>query len=227
MKELLYCQGYPKPRLRGVLHSVSALAWPIYASWLWRAAGGRSMSQLAVGLNLFGTLFSFASSGLLHRIDWKDPASETMLMLVDHAAIFWKIAGHYAIPSIMLSHHFPHWLSVYTQAALWGGAVIGSLGVAIGHSNPITFVGYGVIAIIPSGVMVAPLLSLFHKVVACTAIILFVGASMVYGYRYLDWYPSLWGFHENVHLMETLATFLMLFLNYEVLMDVHNSISEV
>lgn len=220
--ELLYCQGYPKPRLRGALHACAALSWPIYASWIWAACSGRSNAQVAAGLNLFGTFFSFASSGILHRMDFKEPASERFLQLLDHSAIFWKISGHYAVLSIIFSHHLPRWLSLYTQSALWGGAVAGSIGVATGHTSPFTFVAYGVLAIVPSAILVAPLLSYFHQAVGCTAVILFVGGSLVYGNRWLDWYPSSWGFHENFHLMESLATFLMLFLNYEILMDIHH-----
>lgn len=70
---------------------------------------GNSWAMLGVGLYLFGMLSSYISSAVYHGLSARSAWKERLRRL-DHAAIYWHIAGSYA----------PLVLTVLREQAAWG-----------------------------------------------------------------------------------------------------------
>ncbi len=115
--------GYPRPRLRGVLHQVSFAVSLVAGPLLLTAAHGAT-AKIAAGVYAAGVTGMFAASSLYHRIGWQDAARRRMQRL-DHAMIFVLIAGTYT-PVLLLRMPKPY--DLVGLCAVWGLALAGLIG---------------------------------------------------------------------------------------------------
>jgi hemolysin III len=114
--------AFAKPRLRGWVHLVMApiaLASGIVLIVLAPTAAG------AAGAAAFGftAVVMFTTSAIYHRGNWS-PRVERQLKRLDHANIFFLIAGTYT-PFAVLALHDEFQIAVL--AAIWGTAIAGAL----------------------------------------------------------------------------------------------------
>jgi hypothetical protein len=115
--------GYPRPRLRGVLHQVSFAVSLVAGPLLLTAAHGTT-SKIAAGVYAASVTGMFAASALYHRIRWRETARRRMQRL-DHAMIFILIAGTYT-PVLLLRMPTPY--DAVGLCAVWGLALAGLVG---------------------------------------------------------------------------------------------------
>lgn len=85
--ELLYCEGMPRPALRGMLHLYCALLLP-FGFWhlVFNEGSSSPLAQFAAAVYLGGNLFCCVTSALYHVGKWS-PSAEILLQKLDHCGI--------------------------------------------------------------------------------------------------------------------------------------------
>jgi hemolysin III len=185
--------------LRGMLHALAALAaLPATAMLVSRARSGTAtVMALTYGLSL---ILVFGVSGLYHTPMWSLAARRRMRRL-DHSTIYLLIAGSYA-PFAATLDPVPRGV-VFTITI--GGAVIGLFKAhAWEHAPRLLTTGFYVVI----GWCVAPFLpQLYQRIGAQPLILLLLGGIMysagavVYGTRFPNPWPRVFGYHEVNHLL--------------------------
>lgn len=189
-----------KPLLRGWSHAiavVAAVAATVALSWASRDDLPRLLSLLAYGLSLSAL---FATSALYHIGTWPG-RWRTTLRAIDHANIFFVIAGTYT-PICVNVLSGP--LRVFMLATIWIVAAAGSIAsvgtlrlprwLSVG-----LYVGAGWLALIPAPSLVRLLPSGAIALLLGGGLLYTVGA-VVYARRRPDPFPRTFGYHEVFHL---------------------------
>lgn len=120
IERVLALQAAPRPRLRGVLHLITAPIALLGGLTLVVLAGTLS-GRISVGIFTLTSVALFATSAVYHVGRWMPPV-KAALRRADHSNIFLIIAGTYTPLSVMiLSHHDATVLLVI----VWSGALTG------------------------------------------------------------------------------------------------------
>jgi hemolysin III len=117
---LLYCEGAPKPKLRGILHLLCSLLFPIGVYHLVNEANGSSLGRIAAIVYLSTNLFCYGFSALYHVGKWSIH-TEILLQKLDHCGIALLSCGTFFPASILLLDHqvgFLFFITTFT-ACLW------------------------------------------------------------------------------------------------------------
>lgn len=187
-----------RPRLRGWLHLVTA-PLALAAGLVLVVRAPTTTAVLACSVYAASAVLLFATSAVYHRGRWS-PRVAAVLRRVDHANVFWLIAGSYT-PFAALALRGATRIAVL--AAVWVGALAGALSRAVWLGAPRwtylpVYLGLGWTAL-----FVVP--QLVHGAgVAVFALLLTGGAlytlgGVVYGLRRPDPSPRWFGFHEVFH----------------------------
>ncbi|MEN9711111.1 MAG: hypothetical protein RL441_1103 [Actinomycetota bacterium] len=120
MSEAIAATALPKPKLRGVLHAISAPLTFIAGIPLLLAASETS-TRIAIAVYIFTALNLFGVSATYHIGRWS-VGVKTMLRRLDHSNIFLIIAGTYTPLSVML---LPADESRVLLTAIWIAAALG------------------------------------------------------------------------------------------------------
>ena len=189
-----------KPRLRGVVHSVSAPAAGIVAILLWRAAapGLPRLSVAVFGLGLIGL---FTTSGLYHLPRWPARIAR-QLARADVAMIQLFIAASFTPVAV---HTLSGAWRTWSLVVAWTIAIVGAVVAASPLKGPrwltvAAYASFGALAAIPllNIIDVLPLSGVL-LIVAGGAIYLVGG--VVYALQAPDPWPSWFGFHEVFHVL--------------------------
>ena len=187
-----------KPRLRGVIHTVSAPVAAIVAILLWRAAtpGLPRVSVAVFGLGLIGL---FTTSGLYHLPRW--PARVTRLLAhVDVAMIQLFIAASFTPIAVhTLSGAWRTWSLVIA----WTIAIVGAVVAASPLKGPrwlsvAAYASFGALAAIPL-LHIIEALPLHGVLLIAAGGAVYLAGGVVYALRAPDPCPSWFGFHELFH----------------------------
>lgn len=84
--ELLYCEGMPRPALRGILHLICSIIFPCCLLFLLHESHGKPTAQFASTVYILGNLFCCSISALFHVGKWS-PSTEILLQKLDHMGI--------------------------------------------------------------------------------------------------------------------------------------------
>lgn len=189
----------PKPKLRGMLHAVAAIAaFPATAFLVARArSGAPTVMALTYGLSL---ILVFGASGLYHAPMWS-LAARRRLRRVDHSMIYLLIAGSYA-PFAATLDPIPRAI-VFTITI--GGAVIGLVKAhAWEHAPRLLTTAFYVVV----GWCIAPFLpQLYSRIGGEPLLLLLLGGvfysagAAVYWSRFPNPWPRVFGYHEVNHLL--------------------------
>lgn len=189
----------PKPKLRGVLHALAAIAaLPATVILVSRArSSGSAAMAVMYGLSL---VLVFGVSGLYHTPMWS-LAARRRLRRVDHSTIYLLIAGSYA--------PFAATLDPVPRAVVFsitiGGAVVGLVKAhAWEHAPRLLTTGFYVVI----GWCIAPFLpQLYERIGAEPLLLLLIGGILysagaaVYWSRFPNPWPRVFGYHEVNHLL--------------------------
>src|SRR4051812_7431834 len=198
--------AFAKPRLRGWLHAATAPLALACGVVLVAFAPTESAAAAAAAFALSAVVL-FTTSAIYHRGTWS-PAVERLLKRLDHANIFFLIAGTYT-PFAVLA--LDGGTRVAVLAAVWGAAVAGALFRVLWVGAPRwsyvpLYLGLGWAA----GFVLPQLL---HGAGAAAFVLITVGGALytvggvVYGLRRPDPSPRWFGFHEVFHSL-TVAAFI-------------------
>jgi hemolysin III len=164
-----------------------------------KAALATSVYSLTI-LGLFGV------SALYHRRTWKSSRTRTLMKRLDHSMIFLFIAGTYT-PFALLT--LPPTAGTIVLSVVWGGAL---LGVALKMAWPHAPRWLGVPIYIALGwVAVFVLPDLLHHAGIASFVLLLVGGGLytvgavIYGTKWPNPWPKVFGYHEFFHAATVLA----------------------
>jgi hemolysin III len=187
-----------KPRLRGVIHSISAPVAAIVAILLWRAAtpGLPRLSVAVFGLGLIGL---FTTSGLYHLPRWSARVAR-LLARFDVAMIQLFIAASFTPIAVhTLSGAWRTWSLVIA----WTIAIVGAVVAASPLKGPrwlavAAYASFGALAAIPMLNMIE-VLPLHGVLLIVASGVVYIAGGVVYALRAPDPRPSSFGFHEVFH----------------------------
>lgn len=190
----------PKPRLRGVVHSVSAPAAAVVAFLLWREAAP-GLPQLSVAVFGIALIGLFTTSGLYHLPRWPARIAR-QLARADVAMIQLFIAASFTPVAV---HTLSGAWRTWSLITAWTIAIIGAVVAVSPLKGPrwltvAAYASFGALASIPlfEIVDVLPLHGLL-LIVAGGAIYLLGG--VVYALRAPNPWPDWFGFHEVFHVL--------------------------
>lgn len=197
-----------KPRLRGVSHAVGFALTPLVAISL--TALAQSERALWVAMIYSVSLAALLGvSAFYHCLTW-DPPALLFFRRLDHATIFVFIAGT-ATP---LAESLPPGPRGLLLAIAWGGAALGVLRAVFWPRAP-RLIQVGLYLLVGWGVV--PFLWQLQQVLGGGKLLLIVGGGLlysvgavVYGRRWPDPIPRVFGFHEIFHLCTLAAAALHL-----------------
>lgn len=189
-----------KPRLRGVLHSLSAPAAAIVAVLLWRAAspGLPRLSVAVFGLGLIGL---FTTSGLYHLPRWPARIARR-LARVDVAMIQLFIAASFTPVAV---HTLSGAWRTWSLVVAWTIAIVGAVVAASPLKGPrwltvAAYASFGALAAIPL-LSIVDVLPLYGLLLILASGVLYLVGGVVYALRAPDPWPSWFGFHEVFHAL--------------------------
>lgn len=189
-----------KPLLRGWFHAAAAVASLILTALLvWQ---GRGNAAKAVSLAVFGATMIelYTVSAVYHLGHWAERARRVLRSL-DHANIFVYIAGTYTPLTVVL---LAGWERVALLTAVWSLAVAG-LVVARFTSrlprwiSPVLYVAMGWVAVLAMPAFVHAASWGLIALMLAGGIMYSLGA-LIYGRRWPNPFPRVFGFHEIFHL---------------------------
>ena len=193
-----------KPRLRGASHQY-AFVLAVVAGIVLIAGAESTRARFAVAVYALSVVAMFGSSALYHRIDWP-PAQRRKLRRLDHAMIYFLIAGTYT-PFAALA--LAGVARIVVLALVWLGAFVGVGLVLAWSSRPRWVEVVLAVAIGWIGVVVLPQLL---ESVGPTAVglalaggLFYTVGSLVYARRAPDPIPVVFGYHELFHALVVAA----------------------
>lgn len=192
--------GPAKPRLRGVIHSVSAPAAAVVAVLLWRAAspGLPRVSVVVFGLGLIGL---FTTSGLYHLPRWPARIARR-LARVDVAMIQLFIAASFTPVAV---HTLSGAWRTWSLVVAWTIAIVGAGVAASPLKGPrwltvAAYASFGALAAIPL-LNIVDVLPLHGVLLILAGGAVYLVGGVVYALRAPDPWPSWFGFHEVFHVL--------------------------
>jgi hemolysin III len=194
-----------KPRFRGSLHFIAffvALAAGAALASLTPLHGG---ARAGAAIYAIGLALMLGASGFYHRPMWS-PAVRRIMKKVDHAAIFFQIAGTYTAFWSLTPDALR---SVALLAVMWSSAVVGAVAFAV-FTDTHRAVRAG--AYVAIGLSTLPLAWVMPQVIGWGASGLVLASSglymigaVVYARRWPNPNPRVFGYHEVFHLLVVLA----------------------
>ncbi len=196
-----------KPRLRGVIHQVAFFLALVAGAGLLLVA--RSPRGVGAGL-IYGVslVVMYGVSAAYHRASWSEQAKVRMRRL-DHAGIFLLIAGTYTPVA---------WLGVPGREGtilLWCAWIGAGLGVLHSLFFVHAFRALNALLFVLFGCMAVPVIpAVVHGLGSSRALLIFGGGvvyiagALVYGKRWPNPSPAVFGYHEVFHGMVVLASAL-------------------
>jgi len=188
-----------RPLLRGWLHLASFVVVLVVGSLLILSGEG-FVERLCLTIYVASLASLFGVSAAFHRVRW-GPRGRRRMRRVDHASIFFAIAGTYtAVAGLVLAG----WTRILVLAVVWIGAMAG---IALRQvwldapkwvvALPYVVVGWSALVVLPQlvhGLGVGGFLLLLGGGLAYTA------GAVTYALRRPDPVPHVFGYHEVFHL---------------------------
>ena len=180
-----------KPLLRGWLHLGMAPVIQI-ASLVLLVLTPTLIGRVGVAVYLVTATVLFATSAVYHRGHWSDRVAGTLRRL-DHANIFWFIAGTYTPLGLLLLEGTDR---IVLLSLVWGGALLG-IGFRI-------YIALGWAAVGWLGQFWASGGPAVVLLIAAGGLVYTVGA-VIYARKWPDPSPRYFGFHEIFHACTIVA----------------------
>ena len=194
----LYCEGLPKPSLRGKLHLFCAVLLPLGLWHLLGEANNEFYGQLVAFVYIASNIFCYGVSGLYHCVTWS-PRTEILMQKLDHVGIALLSCGtFFPLQVLLLSPVRPKvaalFFTMMIMCFLW---VFYNIFYRMSPSvNRQVMV---VATILPFLPIITPLLT--NLEILCIALTFFFKGigTLVYQYERPNPWPKTCGFHEIFH----------------------------
>jgi hemolysin III len=190
-----------KPRLRGVSHEYAFfVSLVLGAALIVIAKGGEA--RLAVAIYAVSLSALFGVSALYHVHDWKRPAARRWMRRLDHAMIFFLIAGT-VTPFALLVMDPP--LATALLIAVWTGALAGTIVELLWVDHPkwvaaVVYIAVGMIGAIGFPAIVAEA-GIAAGVLIAAGGALYATGAIIYAAQRPDPRPAVFGYHEIFHVL--------------------------
>lgn len=190
----------PKPLLRGWFHAGAAVGTlPLVGLMCWNCRDDlpRLYSMLVFGIS---TLELYTVSAIYHIGEWKGRWLKR-LRSFDHANIFVVIAGTY---TPIIFNVLTDWIRGLILGAIWLMAASGVTLSVFTHKVPRwlrtgLYIGMGWVSLAALPVILGSLPGMAVAMLFLGGVLYTLGA-VVYGLRWPDPFPKVFGFHEIFHL---------------------------
>lgn len=205
----------PKPRLRGVSHEIACYV-AVVASAVLIAAAPSGLPTLAA--TVYGICLSalFAISAAYHRPTWQPQARQRMRRL-DHAGIFFQIAGTYTPICLLAVGGEP---GQRTFLLIWAGAALGVVKslLWVHAPKPLTALLYVLLSwgAVSEWTVVSAAIGPQGVALLLVGGVLYTVGALVYAVRRPDPVPHVFGYHEVFHVLVVAAAACHFALVYRV-----------
>ena len=208
----LYCEGLPRPVLRGVLHLVCLLLLPFGMLHLVMESDGSRLGSIAAIVYISTNIFCYGFSAMYHVGRWS-AHNEILLQKIDHCGIAILTAGTFFPSSVLLlpiEVGFP-FLITTLSACIWTC-------YHIWHLRPSSTRQIIVIAtLLPFMPFLSPRMStLEFWGTIFTMAFQAIGATIFLNKKPDPW-PSSFGYHEIFHVFVVLAGICVYFTNWSII----------
>ena len=196
--------AFAKPRLRGWLHLVTS-PLVLAAGVVLVVLAPTGPATAAAAAYVATAVVLFTTSAVYHRGSWS-PRAEKWLKRVDHANIFFLIAGTYT-PFVVLAMHGSDRIAVLV--AVWSLAVAGALSRVLWVNAPRWLYVPLYLALGWAAALFLP--QLLHGAGAAAFVLIAMGGlcytagGVVYAFRRPDPSPRWFGFHEVFHALTVIG----------------------
>lgn len=212
-EHLLYCEGMPRPKFRGLSHALCCFILPIGYYYLYLEAYPNPYAIISAIAYIGTNLFCCVISALYHMGKWS-PRTEIFLQKVDHCGIAICTAGTY-YPMAMTLLSYPVGVSfagLATLTALWAGW-------NIFHGRPgvwrLMIIGSLMIIYLPIFCLYYITLQEFLSIMG-NCLFQFIGA-MIFINQWPDPFPNIFGYHEVFHVFTIVGFFCVYLANWSIL----------
>jgi hemolysin III len=191
----------PKPRLRGVSHQWAFFVSLLLGAGLILLATG-AQARLAAAIYAASLSALFGVSALYHRVTWRRPEIRMWMRRLDHAMIFFLIAGTVTPFAILVMDGA---LATALLVAVWAGALAGTIVELVWVDHPkwvaaVVYIAVGLIGAIGFPVIVAETGPVAGALIAAGGALYITGA-IVYAAQRPDPNPTVFGYHEIFHAL--------------------------
>lgn len=209
---LLYCEGLPKPLLRGVLHLACTLILPFAMCHLVAQSNGSRIGSFAAIAYVGTNMFCYGFSGIYHVGKWSIQ-NEILLQKIDHCGIAILSVGTFFPTSILLLPRETGILFFLTtlSVCIWTCYHIINL-------RPSSLRQILVIAtLFPFLPFIVPLMNKIECYGTVLTILLQIIGLTVFSHRKPNPWPSVFGYHEIFHLFVVLAGLCVYLVNWSII----------
>lgn len=191
----------PKPRLRGVSHQWAFFVSLFLGAGLILLATGAE-ARLAAGIYALSLSALFGVSALYHRVTWRRPKIRMWMRRLDHAMIFFLIAGTVTPFAILVLEGT---LATALLVAVWAGAIAGTIVELVWVEHPkwvaaVVYIAVGMIGAIGFPVIVVETGPVAGALIAGGGALYITGA-IIYAAQRPDPRPAVFGYHEIFHAL--------------------------
>lgn len=197
-----------RPLLRGVFHLVGLFVALVAGALLVLGSDGAKHGAkhvVAAAVFAASVVVMLGASALYHRVTWT-PRVRPWMRRVDHAGIYFLIAGSYTPVGLLVLHG---WLQVVVLAVVWTGAAAATILNFCWVGGPKWLTAGIAIAIGWVGIVALP--QLLHAVGVVPVVLIAAGGiaytvgGVVYARRKPDPVPFVFGYHELFHALTLVA----------------------
>jgi hemolysin III len=195
----------PKPRLRGVSHQWAFFISLVLGAGLIVLAKGLE-ARVAVAVYVASLSALFGVSALYHRVNWRRPEVRLRMRRLDHAMIFFLIAGT-VTPFTLLA--MDGTFATALLVAVWAAAVAGTIVELTWLDHPkwvaaVVYIAVGLIGAVGFPVIVVEIGPVAGALIAFGGALYITGA-IIYAAQRPDPRPTVFGYHEIFHALVILA----------------------
>lgn len=203
-----HLEGAPKekkPLLRGQFHHLGFYTFLVVGFVTFLKARFAHLSFLVYMVSLLAV---YGTSATFHIIDWKSKKAENLMQKLDHANIFFLIAGTYTPVCVACLPYQEDWVK-YTLLTVWIIAGCGIVKSLLWQNPPkafnVSFYFICGLSIVPNLPKIARIFSPWTTAIFVLGGFLYLLGGVIYGIEYPDPLPDTFGYHEIFHILTILA----------------------
>lgn len=194
-----------KPLLRGQFHHAGFYIFTIIGIFVFLKA---KTAHFAYATYIISLLAVYGTSATFHVINWKSKKAEDLMQKLDHANIFFLIAGTYTPVCVACLPFHENWVR-FALMAVWIIAICGIIKCIVWQNPPkvlnVSFYFICGLSIVPNLPQIAKIFDPATTAIFIVGGVLYLIGGTIYGLEYPDPYPDVLGYHEIFHILTIIA----------------------
>jgi len=210
----MYCEGCPRPLLRGVLHGlVFCIFIPIGWYFLIKRCHA-TKEKIIFSFYMLCSFFGYLMSYIYHVHSHKyGPIVENFVLKIDRFAIFMNIAANCVPLALLFMNH----TGIFLFTLQWFLCFVGAYRIFYLNRSiwwePLSVGGVTLLFITE----IYKIQTTYEFSLTISTYVLAIIASLFTSYKMdLSSCPDIWGYHENFHLFTFLSSLAGFFINYSL-----------